>query len=216
MFKVITPANRRAYRSLLDDMHEMRYRVVVCEWGWDIPGVIVGYEADQFDTDETTYVIVQNDAGEVVASSRLNPTTRPHMMSELFAAHCDLQPWPVGSDVWECSRFVTERSKLTDPVEDFRVRCRLGIGLTAHCIDKGVTRLSWLTHQKFYNLVQKVWKTEPLGLPRRDDGDWAWIPAMSWIDLETLDRQLDRYRNAEAIVAAYMAPKLAAKAGRVA
>ncbi|MFN7166782.1 MAG: acyl-homoserine-lactone synthase [Pannonibacter sp.] len=216
MFKLITPEMREGHRDLIDAMHEMRYRVVVCEWGWDIPGVIVGYEADQFDTAETVYVIVQNDDGEVVASARLNPTTQPHMLSELFADYCDLQPWPVGADVWECSRFVTERSKMPDPVEDFRARCRLGLGLTIYCIDHQITRLSWLTHQKFYNLVQKVWTTEPLGLPRRNDDDWAWIPAVSTIDAATLDRQLDRYRNAETIVAAYMSPKLAARAGRVA
>ncbi len=214
MFRIITPEIRDRYRDALQAMHEMRYRVVVCEWGWDIPGVVVGFEADQFDTRETVYVIVQNDEGEVVASARMNPTTQPHMLSELFADCCDLQPWPVGPDVWECSRFVTERSKFRDPLEDFRVRCRLGIGMTVHCIDQGITRLSWLTHQKFYNLVQKVWKTEPLGLPRRDDGDWAWIPAVSCIDEAALDRQLDRFRNAEAIVEAYMAPKLKMQMGR--
>ena len=216
MFKVITPQNRHAHEGLIADMHAMRYRVVVCEWGWDIPGVTVGHEADQFDTDETVYIVVEDDEGSVIASLRLNPTTRPHMLSELFADYCDLQPWPVGPDVWECSRYVTERSRLPDPVEDFRVRGRLGIGLTVFCLDRGITRLSWLTHQKFYNLVQQVWKTEPLGLPRRDGDDWAWIPAVSWVSTETLDRQLDRYRNAEAIVARYMAPKLARQGGKVA
>lgn len=214
MFRIITPETRRANQGLVDAMHEMRYRVVVEEWGWDIPGVVVGYEADQFDTDETVYVIVQNCSGDVIASSRMNPTMRPHMMSDLFADYCNLQPWPVGPDVWECSRFVTERSRLSDPVEDFKARCRLGIGLTVHCLDRNITRLSWLTHQKFYNLVQKVWKTEPLGLPRSDGGDWAWIPAVSRIDKETLDLQLDRFRDAEAIVESYMAPKRAALAGR--
>lgn len=214
MFRIITPDVRDQFRDEIQAMHEMRYRVVVGEWGWDIPGVIVGHEADQFDTGETVYVIVQNENDEVVASARMNPTTKPHMLSELFADCCDLQRWPVGPDVWECSRFVTERSKFRDPLEDFRVRCRLGLGMTVHCIDQGITRLSWLTHQKFYNLVLKVWKTEPLGLPRRDAGDWAWIPAVSWIDEAALDRQLDRFRNAEAIVAAYTAPKLGALTGR--
>lgn len=209
MFRIITPAMRGRFADELQAMHEMRYRVVVCEWGWDIPGVQPGYEADQFDTEETVYVIVQNDEAEVVASARMNPTTRPHMLSELFADCCDLQPWPAAPDVWECSRFVTERSKFASPLEDFRVRARLGIGMTVHCLDRGIARLSWLTHQKFYNLVQKVWRTEPLGLPRRDDDDWAWIPAVSVIDKAALDRQLDRYRNAEAIVESYMAPKLA-------
>ena len=212
MFKIITPDNRDEYRDLIHAMHEMRYRIVVEEWGWHIPGIREGYDKDQFDTDETVYVLVLSRDGGVLASSRINPTTRPHMMSELFADYCDLQPYPVGTDVWECSRFVTDRKRMRDPVEDFRTRCRLGLGLTVWCLDHGVSRLSWLTHQKFYNLVQRVWSTEPLGLPRRDGDDWAWIPAVSRIDKETLDRQMDRYRDAEAIVAEYLAPKLRASA----
>jgi len=216
MFKIITAGNRDAYKDVLDDMFRMRYRIVVEEWGWDIPGIQKGYDKDQFDTDETVYIVVLADNGEVVATSRMNPTTGPHMLSELFADYCDLQPYPVAGDVWECSRFVTDRSLMTDPVEDFRVRCRLGLGLTVFCLDNGITRLSWLTHQKFYNLVQRVWKTEPLGLPKREGDDWAWIPAVSQIDKETLDLQMDRYRDAEAIVAQYMAPKQKASAGRIA
>jgi N-acyl-L-homoserine lactone synthetase len=212
MFKIITPDNRDAHRDLIHAMHEMRYRIVVEEWGWHIPGIREGYDKDQFDTDATVYVLVLSLDGDVLASSRLNATTRPHMMSELFADYCDLQPYPVGEDVWECSRFVTDRNLMADPVEDFRTRCRLGLGLTVWCLDHGVSRLSWLTHQKFYNLVQRVWSTEPLGLPRRDGDDWAWIPAVSKIDKATLDRQMDRYRDAEAIVAEYLVPKLRASA----
>lgn len=216
MFKIITAGNRDAYRDVLDDMFRMRYRIVVEEWGWEIPGIQKGYDKDQFDTDETVYIVVLADNGEVVATSRMNPTTGPHMLSELFADYCDLQPYPVAGDVWECSRFVTDRSLMTDPVEDFRIRCRLGLGLTVFCLDNGITRLSWLTHQKFYNLVQRVWKTEPLGLPKREGDNWAWIPAVSQIDKDTLDLQMDRYRDAEAIVAQYMAPKYKASAGRIA
>lgn len=216
MFRIIRPDNRHEYQDLVDEMHKMRYRVVVKEWGWDIPGIEPGYDKDQFDTDETVYVIVQTDGGDVVATSRMNPTNRPHMLSELFSDYCDLQPYPVGDNVWECSRFVTDRSMMVDPVEDFRIRCRLGLGLTVFCLDNGISRLSWLTHQKFYNLVQRVWKTEPLGLPRREGDDWAWIPAVSEIDQGTLDRQMDRYRNAEEIVAGYLNPKGRSARGRVA
>lgn len=216
MFKTVTPQNRHANLNLLDDMHAMRHRVVVKEWGWDIPGALHGYEKDQFDTEQTVYIIVQQENGKVVAAARLNPTTSPHMMSELFSDYCNLQPFPVGNDVWECSRYVTDRKSIDDPVDDFRIRCRLGIGLTVYCLDHGISRLSWLTHQKFYNLVQKVWKTEPLGLPRRTGDEWAWIPAVSTIDQSTLDLQMDRFRNAEDIVAGYLAPKLHKQSGCVA
>ena len=207
MFRIITPENRNEHQGLLGDMYRMRHRIIVGEWGWDIPGIPEGYDKDQFDTDNTVYVIVQTEYGDVVATSRMNPTTQPHMLSDLFTDHCDLQPYPVGPSVWECSRFVTDRSLTADLVEDFRIHCRLGIGLTVFCLDNGISRVSWLTHQKFYNLAQRVWKTEPLGLPKREGDDWAWIPAVSQIDQVTLDRQMDRYRNAEQIVAECMAPK---------
>jgi acyl-homoserine lactone synthase len=183
------------------------YRIVVEEWWWDIPGIEPGYDKDQFDTENTVYVVVMSAQGRVLATVRVNPTTGPHMLSELFADYCDLQPYPVAPDVWECSRFVTDRAMMADPVIDFRVRCQLGIGLTVYCIDHGINRLSWLTHQAFYNLVQRVWKTEPLGLPRRTESDCAWIPAVSTIDIAALDRQLDRYRDAEAIVSQALAEK---------
>ena len=215
VFKIITPDNRAQNSALIDAMHEMRYRIVVGEWRWDIPGIAKGYDKDQFDTDDTVYVIVRNRTGEVVGSSRLNPTIRPHMMSELFADYCDLQPYPVGRDVWECSRFVTDRSLMEDAVDDFRVRSRLGLGLTAWSLDNKVSRLSWLTHQKFFNLVQRVWDTEPLGLPKREGDGWAWIPAVSRMDEATFDRQLDRYRNADAIVAQYMGARSAPSQAQV-
>jgi len=204
MFTIITPTNRHQYKDVLADMHRMRYRIVVDQWGWDIPGLAPGCDKDQFDTGDTVYVVVRNATGAVIATVRVNPTTGPHMLSELFADYCDLQPFPVGEDVWECSRFVTDRAVMADPVDDFRVRCQVGIGLTVYCLDHGINRLSWLTHQKFYNLVQQVWRTEPLGLPKRTDGNWAWIAAVSRIDFAALDRQLDRYRNAESIVAEQM------------
>lgn len=58
MFKIITPDNRGEYRDLIHAMHEMRYRIVVEEWGWHIPGIREGYDKDQFDTDATFYVLV--------------------------------------------------------------------------------------------------------------------------------------------------------------
>tara|TARA_R110001606_G_scaffold99949_1_gene220148 strand:- start:2551 stop:3201 length:651 start_codon:yes stop_codon:yes gene_type:complete len=216
MFKIITPDNRHAHKDLLDAMHRMRYRIVVGKWGWTIPGITPGFDKDQFDTADTVYVIVRTASGEVVGTSRLNPTTRPHMMSELFPEYCDLQPFPVGPDVWECSRFVTDTSLTPDPVDAFRARCRIGLGLTAYCLDHHISRLSWLTHQTFFNLVQRVWHTEPLGLPKRERDDWAWIPAVSTIDEATFDRQLDRYRNAEAIVAEYNTARTGRQRGAVA
>lgn len=216
MFRIIPPGLRDRHRTLLDDMHAMRYRVVVEEWGWTVPGIEAGYDRDQFDTPDTVYVIVEDAGGHVAASARLNPTTSPHMMSELFAAWCDLQPWPVAPDVWECSRFVLDRSRAESRLDMIQLRARLGIGITAWCLDHGVRRLSWLTHQAFYNHVSGLFRTEPLGLPRRQGDDWAWIAAVSQIDLPALDRQLDRHRNAGSLAAALDGRERGAQAGEAA
>ena len=216
MFRIVRPEQRRDFARQIKDMHQMRYRIVVEDWGWDIPGITPGYDKDQFDTPETVYVLVLDDDSQVAASARLNPTTGPHMMSELFSDYCDLQPFPVGADVWECSRFVIDTGRAPDRLCAFRLRCHLGIGITSWCLDQGVARLSWLTHQTFYNYISGLFRTEPLGLPKRQGEDWAWIAAVSDIDLAALDAQIERLRRAPEIVAALMAGKASAGAGQAA
>lgn len=207
MFRIVTPQKRQENQDLLDEMYRMWCRVLVGNPGREFTGPFEDSGKDEFDSSDTVYVIVHTEYGDVAAACRLNPTTRPHMLSERFADHCDLQPFPVGSSVWECSRVVVDRSLVADPVEQFRLRCRLGLGLTVFCLANGINRVSWLTQQKFYNLAQRLWKTEPLGLPIRQGHDFAWIAAVSQIDLCALDRLMDRYRNAEEIVAQSTDPK---------
>lgn len=203
MYQIITPENRDKFAATVDSMHRNRHDVCVTQWGWDIPGAKPGYEKDQFDTEHTVYVTVTDpELGQVVASVRLNPTTEPHMLSELYAEYCNLQPYPVSSDTLEGSRFVIDRTLFNDPLKEFKIRCSLGIGAIEYCLANGIRQLSWLTHQTFYLLMQKQWEIEPLGLPVRDTPDgWAWIPAVSKVDDALIMRQRERLENAESIVA---------------
>lgn len=203
MYQTITPENRAEHTETIESMHRNRYDVCVRQWGWHIPGIEPGYDKDQFDTKHTVYITVTDpNLRKVVASTRLNPTTEPHMLSELFADYCTLQPYPQRADTWECSRYVIDRTLYNDPVKEFKIRCNLGIGMTQYCIDNGITQLSWLTHQRLFNLARRVWVTEPLGAPVRDTPDgWAWIPAVSQIDRATNARQRERLANAEDVVA---------------
>ena len=218
MYQTISPDNLAKYAATIDSMHRNRYVVCVRQWGWDIPGSKPGYEKDQFDTEHTVYVTVTDpDFGKVVASTRLNPTIEPHMMSELYADYCNLQPFPQRDDTWECSRYVIDRTLYHDPVKEYKIRCNLGIGMTRFCLDNGIRQLSWLTHEKFYKLTQQVWKTEPLGLPVREaDSDWAWVPALSQIDEATNADQRQRLANAESVVAELLRAKSIRKKSRAA
>lgn len=201
MFKIITPDDRSGAGDLLEEMYRHRYAVVVDQWGWDIPDLVPGRDRDQFDTEETVYILVSDAAGTLTASTRLNPTTSPHMMTELFTEFCDLQPIPTGDDVLECSRFVVDRKKFTDPVSEYRARAALAIGITRYGLDNGIQRFTWLTHRLLYNTASKAWRTEPLGLPKRSPFDrWDWIAAVSDITEAALEYQLDRHENAETLI----------------
>jgi N-acyl-L-homoserine lactone synthetase len=192
--EIVTAANRSIYSDLIDDMHAMRYRVAIEKWGWKVPGIPPGYDKDAFVTDHTVYLIETDpDRRQVWGCARLNPTTKPHLMSEVFADACDLSGLAVGDHIWECSRFLIDRSRLPTPEDDAHTRQSVGIGITEFCLSAGITHLTWLTNQAFYNLALSVWDTRPLGLPRHyPDDDATYIPALSVIDEAALGRQRAR------------------------
>lgn len=200
MAEIITPANRHLYSDLLEDMFKMRYRVAVGELGWNIPGIEAGYDKDAFDTDETIYIIVPSDCRtKVLGCTRLNPTTGPHMLTEVFEHYCDLQPIPRSEQVYECSRYMIERKACGDRQAQTRVRQHLGLALTEYIISVGATHISWLTHQAFYNHTITVFDTKPLGLPRYEaDDDADYIAAISALNMTTWLRQRENLITDEA------------------
>jgi N-acyl-L-homoserine lactone synthetase len=192
MVDLITPDNRHMYRDLLNDMFAMRYRVVVEKWGWDIPGLVGKSDNDQFDTDETVYLIETDPTrSRVTGCVRLNPTKGPHMMGALFSSYCDLAPHRIGTNIWECSRYVVDRNALANRDLDLPTRRRLSIGVTEFCLFEGIDTLCWYTNQAVYNLILRIWETTPLGLPATyGDTQDVYIPAISKIDEAALQRQL--------------------------
>jgi acyl-homoserine lactone synthase len=200
MAEIITPANRHLYAHLLEYMFKMRYRVAVCELGWNIPGIQPGYDKDDFDTDETIYIIVVSECRtKVLGCTRLNPTTGPHMLTEVFEHYCDLQPIPRSKRVYECSRYMIERKACGDRNAQTRVRQHLGLALTEYIMSVGATHISWLTHQAFYNHTITVFDTKPLGLPRYEEDDNAnYIAAISALNMTTWQRQRENLITDEA------------------
>jgi N-acyl-L-homoserine lactone synthetase len=192
MVDLITPDNRHMYPDLLEDMFAMRYRVVVTKWGWNIPGLVGTYDKDQFDTDDSVYLIETDTLRtRVTGCVRLNPTTKPHMMSELFAPYCDLSAPLTGPNIWECSRYVVDRDALESRDMDLPTRRRLSIGVTEFCLSQGISQLCWYTNQAVYNLILRIWETTPLGLPATyGNTEDVYIPALSKIDEAALARQL--------------------------
>lgn len=194
MLHVIPPREHQSNQAVLDAMFRLRHDVVVDQWGWDIPGAQPGRDIDQFDTDETAYFVAMGDPGtplegRALATARLIPTTAPHMMTELFSSFCDLQPSPQLPNVWECSRYLSDAKFIGDKAISRRARIAVNIGMIEFALANDIGRFVWLTHQLMYGLMIKAWVSEPLGLPKRQEGeDDAWIAGISTIDQEALAR----------------------------
>ena len=81
-----------------------RYKVFVERLGWQLRGCD-GLEFDDFDREDTLYVIAQDDAGRLTGSARLLPTTRPYLLSVVFPQLLWGAAAPCSPAIWELSRF---------------------------------------------------------------------------------------------------------------
>lgn len=106
MIVVVNAENRGLFHADLMEMYRQRKTVFVDRAGWKIPAV-ADQEVDCYDREDTIYLIAKEElGGPLLASVRLLPTTRPHLMGDLFPAACR-DALPRGPTVWEVSRFCT-------------------------------------------------------------------------------------------------------------
>jgi len=171
--EVISKENAHLYADVIEDMHRMRYRVAVDEWGWKIPGIEPGYDRDQFDTDDTIYFVTLNAAGDrAIACSRINPTTGPNLLRDVFPHHCQFQEPPKDPAIWELSRYVVDQKAMTKE-EAIAVRARMSSAANLFCLQAGISSLAILTYMSSYERSLRVWPTRPLGRPTYYEQDGA-------------------------------------------
>lgn len=163
MVEIISKENASLYEDVLDDMFRMRYRVAVGQWGWRIPNIEIGYDKDDYDRADTVYfVCLDVTETHVVACGRLNPTTGPHLLRDVFSHHCQFQDVPVGPDIYELSRYVVDRDALTKD-EAVAVRARIAAAFNLVCLESGIKYVSLLTYLSSYSRTLAQWPTRPLG-----------------------------------------------------
>lgn len=104
MIHIVTAENRRHFHHALMEMHRQRKSVFIDELNWALAEQ-AGLEIDAYDSAEAVYLIEADGArSPVCGSARLLPTTRPHLLGEVFAHLCAAPP-PSGPSVWEATRF---------------------------------------------------------------------------------------------------------------
>jgi len=202
--KIVDQNNRHHFTDALHDMHRMRYRAAVQEMGWCIPGIADGYDRDAFDYPDTVYILYFNADGSVGACARLNPTTRPHLLSDVFSDICE-DGVPKSSSIYHYSRYLIERRGKTQ-MEFMRAWMFISQAVNEWCVANNVRQVSWLAVERMYKTGITLWKTVPLGLPKfYEDDQKTYIAALSTMDAESL-RKVQRYTRTESPIADRFAP----------
>jgi len=151
----------------LRGMFEARKRVFVDLLGWDVPVLAERFEVDQFDDVHCAYLLLADSAGGHLASARLLPTTRPHILDSLYPELCDGSA-PRGPDIFEITRFCLERD--LSARDRRRVRDTLICGLVEYALANGIRAYTAIAERRWLEQIQGFgWRTRALG-PQLGDG----------------------------------------------
>jgi N-acyl-L-homoserine lactone synthetase len=188
-------ADHAAIRSA---MWQDRKRVLIDRLGWDLRSPDGLHELDQYDGDETLYLIIhQAQTGRHLGSVRLLPSTGPHMLHEIFPHLC-ADGVPVAPDVWEITRLVTAPG--LNRAEALQVRRQLSVALFEHALANGITRYTMVTHLPWLpSLLSIGWDAEPLGLPHGTGND-AMAALQIMVDAGTLARLRGTWELPDAVL----------------
>jgi len=148
-----------AYRS----MFAARKSVFVDLLKWDLPVLDGQYEVDQFDDDQARYLILTDSNFVHLASARLLPTLRPHILGALFPALC-AQPVPTGRHVWEITRFCLGRQVRS--AQRRLLRNQLVSALVDHALANGIRTYTGVAEMGWLQQILSFgWQCRPLGEP---------------------------------------------------
>lgn len=166
MIHIVAHPFGRESRPLLESMFADRKSLFVDLYGWDLPVVAGRLEIDQFDTEETIYIIAADARGAHEASIRLCPTTLPHMLGEIFPHLCP-GGVPAGPRIWESTRLCLPQRHGAEGRRRFRnILISRMVDLA---LDHGIDCLTGVLPDPFRKEVLAMgWAAEPLGPAIRD------------------------------------------------
>lgn len=190
--KLVDAERRLQFSKHLIEMHQDRKRIFVDQLGWQLPSAGSWLEIDQFDNEYTVYLMAVSAEDERhLASVRLLPTTRPHMLNTIFVGLSDGGP-VVGEDVWESSRFTIAPVGMRG-TEIMRLSQYLALAHVEFALLNGIRRYTMIgeTH-RVATVAAMGWKVRPLCLPT-DCGESKVVSLEVSIDEGTLQLMRRRF-----------------------
>jgi len=155
----LEPCSDRTLKAMFED----RKSVFVDLLKWDVPVLGGRFELDEFDDRHATYLIIADEDGDHLGSTRLLPTTRLHILDSLFADLCAVPP-PTGPDVFEITRFCLSRRQ--NAASRRLTRNRLVSALVWHALQTGVRTYTGVAEMAWLQQILAFgWACRPLGTP---------------------------------------------------
>jgi acyl-homoserine lactone synthase len=166
MLHVVTADNRSEYRLQIEESYRIRHRIYVSERGWKDLERPDQREVDQFDNEHAIYLLALDERDRrVIGGSRLIPTLRPHLLSEVFPQLASARTLPRAANIYEWTRFyVVPERREAHAISD--VACSIMCGVQEYCLNEDIARLSIVTEPFWIpRFVRLGWNPQPLGLP---------------------------------------------------
>ncbi|MCG6205846.1 GNAT family N-acetyltransferase [Rhodopseudomonas sp. HC1] len=168
MIHVISAKDRHLYGDAVEEHFRIRHQIFVGERGWKTLERPDGREIDQYDNNDTIYLLAL-EKGRVVGGHRLYPTTKPNMISEVFPHLAAVSGCPSAPDIWEWSRYFIVPDR-----RDGDLNLRLMAAVQEFCLEEGITRVSAVIEMWWLPRFQQAgFVLTPLGVPALIENAWT-------------------------------------------
>jgi acyl-homoserine lactone synthase len=165
MLFAFTGDDEGRHQALFDQMFRQRYEIYVKRRKWSGLKPVGDQERDVYDTAEAIYLVALDAEDEILASLRLLPTVRPHILGDLFP-HLATEGVPKGTAVLELTRFYVAPFRSSRAVRDWLVGV-LCAGMIEYCLSNNVREVTSVIDTFLLKLMLSMeWRVRPLGLPR--------------------------------------------------
>ncbi len=173
MFTLVYGNDLHDFPALGNEMFCDRRAQFSEELGWDLDVDVLGRETDEYDRMNPLYIILRDERGHHLGSTRLMPTTGPTMIADHFSDLTD------GVEIespliWECTRFfMARRSAVSRKHAAAVMWAGCEIGLRA-----GVQFYVGVTASAMVRVFKACgWPAEVIGTRSDDEGE---ISACLW------------------------------------
>lgn len=166
---VINQLNRPRYQREIEEHYRIRHEIYVEGRGWQALARPDRREIDAFDTSDAIYLLGIVPGQGVVAGSRLVPSLKPHLMSEVFPGLASGHV-PRRRDIFEWTRFFVV-PRLREKGRPCAAAGHLYCGILEFCLENQIGNLTIVCEAYWFDRLAALgWNPQMLGYPLQYDG----------------------------------------------